>query len=262
MMTVLDFERKKGAGERIVMVTCYDYTSAAILDKTDADCLLVGDSLAMTMHGFQDTISATLEMMALHTRAVRRGAKDKFIVADLPFLSYRKSLSDNIAAAEALMRAGAHSVKLEGAAGNEEFISHLVHSGVPVMGHIGLTPQSVHRLGGFKVQGRTGEGAAGLMRDGAVLEKAGCFALVLECVPAGLAAEITESLTIPTIGIGAGSGTDGQVLVWQDLLGLNTEFKPKFVKHFLNGAELFTRAIDSYAQSVKSGEFPGKEYSY
>jgi len=159
MMTVLDFERKKGAGERIVMVTCYDYTSAAILDKTDADCLLVGDSLAMTMHGFQDTISATLEMMALHTRAVRRGAKDKFIVADLPFLSYRKSLSDNIAAAEALMRAGAHSVKLEGAAGNEEFISHLVHSGVPVMGHIGLTPQSVHRLGGFKVLGKTGEGA-------------------------------------------------------------------------------------------------------
>ncbi|MFI5399441.1 MAG: 3-methyl-2-oxobutanoate hydroxymethyltransferase [SAR324 cluster bacterium] len=262
MMSVLDFEKKKAAGEKITMVTCYDYTSAAILDKTDTDCLLVGDSLAMTMHGFQDTIPATLDMMALHTRAVSRGTKDKFIVTDLPFLSYRKSLGENVAAVEVLMRAGAHAVKLEGASGNEEFIRHVVHSGVPVMGHIGLTPQSIHQVGGYKVQGRTGESAGRLMEDGAALEKAGCFALVLECVPAALAAEITQSLTIPTIGIGAGSGTDGQVLVWQDLLGLNTDFKPKFVKNFLNGAELFARAIDLYAKSVKAGEFPSKEHSY
>lgn len=262
MITICDFRKKKAAKEKITMVTCYDYTSGVILDKTSVDCLLVGDSLAMTMHGLRDTIGATVEMMALHTAAVSRGAKDKFIVGDLPFLSYRSSLDKNIEAVRLLMQAGAHAVKLEGASGNAELISHLVHSGVPVMGHLGLTPQFIHQLGGYKVQGKTDDSAQRLLEEALTLEKAGCFALVLECVPAAVAAHITQQLKIPTIGIGAGAETDGQVLVFQDLLGLNTEFKPKFVKRFLNGAELFTKAIEDYNKSVKAGEFPGHEHRY
>jgi 3-methyl-2-oxobutanoate hydroxymethyltransferase len=262
MIKTCDFRKKKAAGEKITVVTCYDYTSAAILDKTSIDCLLVGDSLAMTMHGFRDTLSATVEMMALHTAAVCRGAKDKFIVGDLPFLSYRSSLDENVAAVRALMQAGAHAVKLEGASGNAEFIAHLVHSGVPVMGHLGLTPQFINQLGGYKVQGKTDESAARLLKEALALEEAGCFSLVLECVPAAVAAHITQQLKIPTIGIGAGADTDGQVLVFQDLLGLNTEFKPRFVKHFLNGAEVFAKAIEAYAKAVKTKEFPGHEHRY
>ena len=261
-MNILDFTKKKNAGEKITMVTCYDYTSAAILNKTTTDCLLVGDSLAMTMHGFQTTVSATTEMMALHTAAVARGAKDKFIIGDLPFLAYRKSLADNINAVQALMQAGAHAVKLEGVAGNAGLISHLIESGVPVMGHIGLTPQFVNMLGGYHVQGKTDESAKRLKEEARALQDAGCFALVLECVPTPLAAEITRELKIATIGIGAGNGTDGQVLVFQDLLGLNTDFKPKFVKKFLNGAELFTGAIEDYNDAVRQGGFPDAEHSF
>ena len=262
MISVCDFQKKKTAGEKIAMVTCYDYTSAAILNKTGIDCLLVGDSLAMTMHGFRDTISATVEMMAMHTAAVARGAKDKFIISDLPFLSYRSSLSKNMAAVRALMQAGAHAVKLEGASGNAEFIAHLVHSGVPVMGHLGLTPQFVHQLGGYKVQGKTEEAARRILEEALVLEKAGCFALVLECVPAAVAEKISKKLKIPAIGIGAGAATDGQVLVFQDLLGLNTDFKPKFVKRFLDGAALLTQAVEDYARAVKTEEFPAHEHSF
>jgi 3-methyl-2-oxobutanoate hydroxymethyltransferase len=262
MKTVCDFRKKKNAGEKITMLTCYDYTSAAIVNKTSIDCLLVGDSLAMTMHGFRDTISATVEMMALHTAAVVRGAPDKFIIGDLPFLSYRSSLNENMAAVRALMQAGAHAVKLEGASGNAEFIAHLVHSGVPVMGHLGLTPQFVNQLGGYKVQGKTEAAARRILEEALALEKAGCFALVLECVPVALAEEISKSLKIPTIGIGAGSGTDGQVLVFQDLLGLNTDFKPKFVKRFIDGAALLTQAIEDYAAAVKAKEFPAHEHSF
>lgn len=262
MITIDDFKKKKASGEKITMVTCYDYTSGVILNKTDIDSLLVGDSLAMTMHGFRDTLSATVEMMAMHTAAVVRGAKDKFIVCDLPFLSYRSSLNENIAAVRAVMQAGAHAVKLEGASGNAEFISHLVGSGVPVMGHLGLTPQFINQLGGYKVQGKTDESAKRLLEESLVLEDAGCFALVLECVPSAVAAKISKKLNIPTIGIGAGVETDGQVLVFQDLLGLNTDFKPKFVKHYLNGAELFSTALNAYNKEVKEGVFPGKEHSF
>lgn len=262
MMTVCDFQAKKLSGEKITMVTCYDFTSAAILDKTSIDCLLVGDSLSMTMHGFNDTIAATTDMMVLHTAAVSRGAKDKFIVGDLPFLSFRSSLSENIAAVRALMQAGAHAVKLEGAVGNTEFISHLVNSGIPVMGHIGLTPQFLNQFGGYKVQGKTEEGAKRLLEEAKALEDAGCFSLVLECVPAAVATGITQQLKIPTIGIGAGAETDGQVLVFQDLLGLNTSFSPKFVRKFMDGTALITQAIEDYAQSVKTKEFPGNEHCY
>jgi len=261
-MNILDFYQKKARKEKISMVTCYDYTSARILANTSVDCLLVGDSVAMTMHGFKYTLSATLEMMSFHTAAVSRGAGDKFIVSDLPFMSYRKSLSKNVSAAQQLMRAGGHAVKLEGSTGNEELIRHLTESGIPVMGHLGLTPQFVNILGGYKVQGKTQEGADRLKADALQLQTAGCFAVVLECVPTQVAKEISELLAIPTIGIGAGSYTDGQVLVFQDLLGLNTDFKPKFVKAFLNGHEQIKTGIEDYVNAINAGGFPQDEHSY
>lgn len=261
-MNILDFQAKKQRGEKITFVTCYDYTSALLTSKTSVDAILVGDSLAMTMHGFATTVQATNDMMALHTAAVARGAPKKFIVGDLPFLSYRKSLADNIDAVRLLMQAGAHAVKLEGTSGNTELIRHLVESGVPVMGHIGLTPQSVHQLGGFRVQGKTEAAAERLMQEAMALQEAGCFSIVLECVPAKLAAEISARLAIPTIGIGAGAGTDGQILVWQDMLGLNTGFQPKFVRQFANGADVFTKALEGYTDAVRKGEFPAHEHCY
>ena len=262
MMNIFDFNKKKAAGEKITMVTCYDYTSALICDKTSVDTLLVGDSLSMTMHGHPTTVQASIEMMTMHTAAVARGAKSKFIVGDLPFLSYRKSLTENMNAVQALMQAGAHAVKLEGASGNTGFIQHLADSGVPVMGHIGLTPQFVHLLGGYHVQGKTDESAKRLIEEALALQEAGCFSLVLECVPSELAATITKELKIATIGIGAGPDTDGQVLVFQDLLGLNTEFKPKFVKKYINGAQIFVDAIEEYTQEVKRGAFPDADHSF
>ncbi len=261
-MNVLDFYKKKDTNEKISFITCYDYTSARLLAQTSVDCLLVGDSCAMTMHGYKDTLAATIDMMALHTAAVSRGAGDKFIVADLPFLSYRKSLEAGVEAAGALMQAGAHAVKLEGAAGNLELIKHLVESGIPVMGHLGLTPQFVHALGGYKVQGRTQEGADRLKEDALKLQAAGCFSLVLECVPVLLAKEITDSLFIATIGIGAGPYTSGQVLVFQDMLGLNTDFKPKFVKRFVNGFEQLKQGVDTYVSDIQTGAFPQHENCY
>ncbi len=261
-MNILDFAKKKENNEKISMITCYDYTSARILAKTAIDCILVGDSLAMTMYGFKDTIAATLAMMSMHTAAVSRGADNKFIVGDLPFLSYRKSISKSLSAAHALMKAGAHAVKLEGAKGNLKLIRHLTESGIPVMGHLGLTPQSIHMLGGLKVQGKTDESANQLQEYAFALQEAGCFATVLECVPTALAKKITQSLFIPTIGIGAGPFTDGQVLVWQDLLGLQTEFKPKFLKVFVDGSKHLASGIENYIHEVKNGEFPQDEHCY
>jgi 3-methyl-2-oxobutanoate hydroxymethyltransferase len=252
----------KARAEKITMVTCYDYTSAKILAETEIDCLLVGDSVAMTVHGFESTVAATVEMMEMHTAAVKRGAPQKFIVTDLPFLSYRKSLDEDIAAVQKLMRAGANALKLEGVDGNIDLIKHLTSSGVPVMGHIGLTPQFVHALGGYKVQGKTLAEAERLKREAVQLQDAGCFAIVLECVPAELAAQISRMLDIPTIGIGAGSGTDGQVLVLQDLLGLNTDFKPKFVKHFMRGADMHAMAVNLFVKEVKTGAFPNAEHHF
>ncbi len=261
-MNIFDFQKKKMSGNKISMVTCYDYTSARILAGTSIDCILVGDSAAMTMHGYKDTLSATMEMMRYHTAAVSRGAGDKFIIGDMPFASYRKSLSDNITAAQILMQAGAHAIKLEGAAGNQDFIRHVTESGIPVMGHIGLTPQFMHMLGGFKVQGKTQSGADRLKEDILMLQEAGCFALVIEGVPASLGQELTQLLSIPTIGIGAGPHTDGQVLVLQDLLGLTLDFKPKFVKAFADGHDQFRNGIEAYVQAVNSGGFPEDEHCY
>jgi 3-methyl-2-oxobutanoate hydroxymethyltransferase len=261
-MNSLDFYRKKQSGGKISMITCYDYTSARILAETSIDCLLVGDSAAMTMHGYKDTLLATLPMMCFHTKAVARGAGDKFITSDMPFLSYRKSLSKNVSAAQCLIQAGAHAVKLENAAGNTKLIKHLVESGIPVMGHLGLTLQLMHVLGGFKVQGKTQQSALRIKEDAALLQEAGCFALVLECIPSRLAQDISQSLSIPTIGIGAGPHTDGQVLVFQDLLGLNIDFKPKFVKTFLNGYEQIKNGVEAYVEAVKIGGFPHDEHCY
>jgi 3-methyl-2-oxobutanoate hydroxymethyltransferase len=261
-MNIFDFQLKKINREKISMVTCYDYTSARMIANTSVDCLLVGDSVAMTMHGFKDTIAATLDMMCMHTSAVARGAPNKFIVTDLPFLSYRKSLRQSVAATEALMKAGAKAIKLEGALGNEKFIRHITESGVPVMGHLGLTPQLIHILGGHKIQGKTKESQAQLKKDALSLQDAGCFALVLECVPSDIALEISQALSIPTIGIGAGPGTDGQVLVFQDLLGMNIDFKPRFVKNFMNAYQHISDSIESYVKELKAGDFPLHEHSY
>ncbi|HEX2549526.1 MAG TPA: 3-methyl-2-oxobutanoate hydroxymethyltransferase [Gammaproteobacteria bacterium] len=261
-MNIFDFQRKKESHEKISMLTCYDYTSARIVANTAIDCILVGDSVAMTMHGFKDTIAATLDMMCMHTEAVHRGAPKKFIVSDLPFLSYRKSLKNSVEATERLMKAGANAIKLEGAIGNEKFIRHITDSGVPVMGHLGLTPQLIHILGGHKIQGKTIEAQEKLKKDALSLQNAGCFAVVLECVPRKIAKEITEALSIPTIGIGAGPDTNGQVLVFQDLLGMNIDFKPKFVKNFMKGFSNISESIDLYVSDLNSGDFPQNEHCY
>lgn len=261
-MKMLDFYKKKQMKEKVCMITCYDYTSARILAKTNVDCLLVGDSAAMMMHGCKDTLSATIEMMQHHTVAVHRGAGDKFIVADLPFMSYRKSFGQNVSAAQKLIQAGAHAVKIENVSGNENFITHLSQSGVPVMGHLGLTPQFIHTLGGYHAQGKSMESANRIKADALRLQDAGCFSLVLECVPMNLAKEITESLSISTIGIGSGPFTDGQVLVFQDVLGLNMDFKPRFVQTFLNGYEQFKNGIETFIHAVQLGRFPTDEHCY
>ncbi|CAG2111484.1 unnamed protein product [Medioppia subpectinata] len=261
-MNLLDFETKKLANEKITMLTCYDYTSARIVADTRIDCLLVGDSVAMTVHGFKHTVSATVDMMRAHTEAVQRGAPNKFIVSDLPFLSYRQSLDSSIRAVQALVQAGAHAVKLEGSAGNQPLIKHIVESGVPVMGHLGLTPQAVLGLGGYRVQGKTEAAAKHLLDSAFNLQDAGCFGLVLECIPALVAKQITQALAIPTIGIGAGPYCDGQVLVWQDMLGLTNGLKLTFVKQFLDGGKLCKESINEYNDEVKAGTFPQREHSY
>ena len=261
-MNILDFQKHKAARRKITMVTCYDFWSAQVLNQTDVDTLLVGDSLAMVMHGLPSTVHATVEMMTLHTAAVARGAPDKFIVGDMPFLSVRKGLAPAMDAVQALMQAGANSVKIEGEAGQAELIGHIVDSGVPVMGHLGLTPQSVEAFGGHRVQGRGDAKATAILDSAKRLEDAGCFALVLECVPAELGCSISRQLSIPTIGIGAGSATDGQVLVLQDMLGMNPEFKPKFLRHYADGFSTVRDAVNAYVGETHAGCFPAQAESY
>ena len=261
-MNVHDFQKMKDAGRKISMITCYDYSSARAVADSNIDCILVGDSLAMTMHGYPNTISATTAMMALHTAAVAKGAPAKFIIGDLPFLSYRKGLKEAMDAVHELMTAGAHAVKLEGVRGHTEIVRHIVDSGVPVMGHLGLTPQSVHGLGGMKVQARTNAAVKVLTAEARELEDAGCFALVLECVPAQGARRVTDLLKIPTIGIGAGTHVSGQVLVYQDMLGLNPGFKPKFLRVYANTFDVIRTALNAYDDDVKSGAFPLESESY
>jgi 3-methyl-2-oxobutanoate hydroxymethyltransferase len=266
-MNILDFNRKKSVREKIVLVTSYDFWSARLVNESDVDGILVGDSAAMVMHGHTSTLPATIEMMALHTAAVVKGAPNKFIIADLPFLSYRKSLTDNMNAVGAVMQAGAQAVKLEGIAGSEELISHIVQSGIPVMGHLGLTPQFVNQLGGYKVQGRDLSSRERILESAKQLQELGCFSIVLECVPSVLAREVSEALSVPTIGIGAGVDTDGQILVLHDLLGLTAPVtpssrKPKFVREFLNGRDLVRTALNNYSGAVREKTFPAVEESF
>lgn len=261
-MSSTDFLRAKIEGRKLSMVTCYDYTFARLLSKSTIDGILVGDSAAMVIHGHPTTLSAGTELMRLHTEAVARGADGKFLVADMPFLSFRKGPAAALDSAAALMIAGANAVKLEGVDGHEDVIQRMVQSGIPVMGHLGLQPQSVHAYGGFRVQGRTTGSAQNIARQAAALQELGAFAIVLECVPANLARQISESLRIPTIGIGAGAGCDGQILVLQDLLGMNPDFHPKFARPFLNGARCILETLARFDEAVKAGTFPAAEESY
>ena len=262
MITVPEFKKRKEAQKKLTMITCYDTSFARVLNESPIDILLIGDSSAMVMQGFDSTIHATVESIATLVSAVARGAKNKFIVADMPFLSTRKGLEAVVEASSTMLKAGAHAIKIEGIQGNEEWVAHLVQSGIPVMGHLGLTPQFVNAFGGMKVQATTPETKDLLLQEARRFEKAGAFSLVLECVPSDIAAQVTQSLKIPTIGIGAGPAVDGQVLVLQDLLGFNPAFKPKFLRQYLNGYELFQSAFQKFHQDVTEGTFPNEKESY
>jgi 3-methyl-2-oxobutanoate hydroxymethyltransferase len=254
-MKITDFYNYSKPGRKISMITAYDYTMAALAAQSRVDCVLVGDSLSMVMHGHASTLAATVEMMALHTAAVARAVKDRLVVGDMPFLSMRKGLGPAMEAVEKLARAGAQAVKAEGLEGHGKIISHIIKSDIPVMGHIGLTPQSVNKFGGYRTQGRDQASAERLVGQARELEELGCFALVLECVPEKLAGRITSLLKIPVIGIGAGPFTDGQVLVMQDMLGLYGE-PPSFVKKYLDGRRLVVEALDNFDGEVKNSVFP------
>lgn len=256
MKTIPDFQKGKADGKPITMVTCYDAATAKILNATSVDALLVGDSCAMVVHGFDSTVHATVEMIAMHTAAVRRGAPDKVIVADLPFLSNRKGVDAAMDAVDQLMKAGANAVKLERRKGNIQLIEHIVESGVPVMGHLGLTPQSVNEFGGFKMQGKSGSAARALVEDAQMLEQAGCFSVVLECIPGDVAAAVTGAVSIPTIGIGCGPEVSGQVLVINDLLGMDATFQPRFARKYETLSERIADAVDHYCRDVRSAAFP------
>lgn len=262
MKSVLDFKARKGKG-RISMSTAYTHWEARFLAGSPVDCVLVGDSVATVIDGEPTTFSSTPEIMARHTAAVARGlAGSKFLIADFPFLAARKGIVAAVECASLLMRAGAHAVKIEGIDGHEDVVRHLADSGVPVIGHLGLTPQSVNALGGYKVQGKTEDAAAELLRQARVVESSGASGLVLECVPTELAREITEALAIPVIGIGAGPHTDGQVLVFHDLLGLNPGFSAKFIRQFADGHGTVTNGLSAFAAAVADGSFPNQKESY
>lgn len=262
-MNVLDFKRKKEQREKISMLTCYDYPSARIIAQSSIDCVLIGDSVAMAVYGYDNTMMASMDMMELHTSAVARGLSKQFKITDLPFLCHRESYAKTLQHVKRLLQAGAQAIKIEGADLQVcQTIENLVTAGIPIIGHIGLTPQYIHQLGGFIVQGKQEEQAASIAQQAKNLESAGCFAIVLECVPKDLAKDITQSLTIPTIGIGAGPDTDGQVLVWHDVLGLQPSFKPRFVKHFISGEKFLLEGIDAYVKQVKDNHFPSSEYTY
>lgn len=260
--TVATLLSQKQSGEKITMLTAYDYSVARMADECGIDTILVGDSLGNVILGYENTLPVTMEDMLHHTKAVARGAKNAFIVADMPFMSYQASVYDAVVNAGRLIKeGGAHAVKLEGGAEVCEQIKAIVDSSIPVVAHLGLTPQSVNAFGGFKVQGKTHERAKQIVDDAMKIQEAGACAVVLECVPAELAQIITEKLTIPTIGIGAGADCDGQVLVYQDMLGMS-EFTPKFAKIFAEVGELMRKGFKEYIKETKSGEFPAKEHTF
>lgn len=262
-ITIAEIRGMKERGEKIPMVTAYDYVTAKIADAAGAPMILVGDSLGMVVLGYESTIPVTLEEMLHHTRAAARGAKNALVVGDMPFMTYQGSVPEALHnAARFIQEAGAQAVKLEGGETIAETVKRLVECGIPVMGHLGLTPQSIHQLSGFKVQGKTLESARKLIMDALALEKAGAFSIVLECVPTPLSERISRKLAIPTIGIGAGPGCDGQVQVISDLLGLYTDFVPRHAKQYAHLAGEIGRAVGEYCSEVKSGDFPTSKQSF
>ncbi|WP_346686098.1 3-methyl-2-oxobutanoate hydroxymethyltransferase [Megamonas hypermegale] len=261
--TVMTFQRQKDEQKKITMLTAYDYSTAKVMDNAGINGILVGDSLGMVMLGCEDTLSVTMEDIIHHTKAVARGAKNALVVADMPFMSYQTSVYDAVYNAGRLMKEGrCQAVKLEGGAAVCPQIEAIVAASIPVMAHIGLTPQSVNAFGGFKVQGKSEEAAKRILAEAKQVEAAGAFAVVLECVPAKLAELVTKSVSIPTIGIGAGAGCDGQILVYQDMLGMFGDFKPKFVKQFAHvGAEM-EKGIKAYIAETQNGTFPAQEHTF
>lgn len=261
--TVLTLKEQKQKGDKITMLTAYDYSTAKIMDEAGIECLLVGDSLGMVMLGYDSTIPVTMADMLHHTKAVARGAKNALVVADMPFMSYQVSAEDAVRNAGRLIQeGGAQAVKLEGGREVCGQIFAITRASMPVMAHLGLTPQSVNALGGYKVQAREAEAAHGLLLDALAVEEAGAFALVLECIPAKLAEWISRRLSIPTIGIGAGAGCDGQVLVYQDMLALYSDMCPKFVRRFADAGEVMRQGFRGYIDEVKAGSFPTEEHSF
>ncbi|HEX7097114.1 MAG TPA: 3-methyl-2-oxobutanoate hydroxymethyltransferase [Acidimicrobiales bacterium] len=262
-VTIHTLRQMKERGEKIAMLTAYDATFARLLDEGGADVLLVGDSLGMVVQGNDTTLPVTLEEMAYHCRAVVRGAKRAHVVGDMPFMTYQASIEQGMINAGRLIKeGGCHSVKLEGGAQHAELVRRLVGAGIPVMGHIGLTPQSYHQLGGFKVQGRETGGRERLLADALALEEAGVYAIVLEAIPADIAREITETVSVPTIGIGAGVACDGQVLVSYDMLGMDETFKPRFVRRFATLGQTIKEAVGQYVGEVRGASFPSDAESF
>lgn len=261
--TAVTFKESKLRNEKLTMLTAYDYSTAKIIDEAGINGILVGDSLGMVCLGHEDTLSVTMEDMIHHTRAVTRGAKNTLVVADMPFMSYQTSVYDSVVNAGRLIKEGrAQVVKLEGGIEVCDKIEAIVKASIPVMAHIGLTPQSVNALGGFKVQGKDEKAAKALIEAAKAVEKAGAFAVVLECVPAKLAEIVTKELNIPTIGIGAGAQCDGQVLVYQDMIGMFSGFTPKFVKKYANIGDMMKKAFEEYNKEVKNGSFPSQEHTF
>lgn len=261
--TAAEFLKMKQEGRRIAELTCYDYTTAKLVEKSGMNAILVGDSLGMTMLGYSDTLPVTLDDMIRYSAAVSRACSDTMVIMDMPFMSYQPSVYDAVVNAGRLMKeGGGNAVKLEGGAAVKEHIRAIVDAGIPVQAHIGMTPQSVNAFGGFKVQGKGEAAARRLLEDALAVQEAGAFSVVLKCVPPKLAALISKKLLIPTIGIGAGAGCDGQVLVYQDMLGMNTDFTPKFVKKYASVGEVMTEAFRSYIEEVRSGAFPEAGHSF
>jgi 3-methyl-2-oxobutanoate hydroxymethyltransferase len=262
-VTTASLRQMKVDGRRIVMLTAYDALFASLLDASGVDIVLVGDSVNTVLCGADTTLSATLEQMLYHGRIVRRGVRRAMVVLDMPFLSYQVTVEDAIRnAGRALQEAGVHGVKLEGGGAMVPTVEALVTRGIPVMGHLGFTPQSVHQLGGYRVQGRSPDAAAQLVADAQALERAGAFSLVLELVPTGVAKQVTESVSIPTIGIGSGPSCDGQVLVLHDMLGLNENFQAKFVKRYADLGPAVRAAVTSFAEDVRAGRYPDAGHSF
>lgn len=261
--TIITFKQSKQQGRKISMLTAYDYSTAKLMDEAGINAILVGDSLGNVVLGYEDTLSVTMEDMIHHGAAVARGAKNAMVVVDMPFMSYQTSVYDAVVNAGRLMKEGrASAVKLEGGKEVCPQVKAVTEAGIPVMGHLGLTPQSINALGGHRVQGKTQQAAQKLLDDARALQEAGAFAVVLECVPERLADKVTKELEIPTIGIGAGAGCDGQVLVYQDMLGMFSDFTPKFVKKFANVGQVMKEAFKSYIDEMQQGSFPSQEHCY